>query len=65
MKKLLLVFFWLIRIYSGSTGRLTFRSAEKPIFYCDGRWVRFIDIDDKRPVYLSAGTAMMIREVEE
>ena len=65
MKKLLLILFWLIRVYSGSSGRLTFRSAEKPSFEFDGRWVRFVDIEDKRPIYLSAGTAMMIWEVEE
>jgi len=62
MKKLFLLY-WIISVYSGDTGRLTFRTEEHPKFIQKGRWIQFVDFEG-RNTCISAGSTVLFYEGE-
>ena len=63
MKKItvLFVLYWLVVVYSGSSGRRIFKTVEKPEFIYEGRWIRSINKDGDE-VYISAGSTVIFWE---
>ena len=63
MKKLILIVAWVIHLYSGDHGHLSYVSKDFPKFLHGGRWVHFVD-KYNREHYISGSSTIVIKETE-
>ena len=61
MKKLILILAWIIHLYSGDRGHISYISKNRPEIIHNGHWVHFVDNDD-REHYISGGSTIVIKE---
>ena len=60
-KIILFILYWIVMIYSGDSGRLSYRTKEEPKFVQDGRWLHFLNNYGK-DTYVSAGSTVIFFE---
>ena len=61
MRKILFILYWVVMVYSGDSGRLSYRAEKEPQFVHDGRWLHFVS-NLGRDTYISAGSTVIFFE---